>query len=96
MILFYTNIHNVLFIMESYNNFIRNLKAKIECKRIENKQYGKIYAINEIDKTVIKCKLCDSKLEIEIVKDMQLNPMQDEIYINSQVDRLGGYKNEIK
>lgn len=36
------------------------------------------------------------KLEIEIVKDMQLNPMQDEIYINSQVDRLGGYKNEIK
>ena len=36
------------------------------------------------------------KLEIEIVKDMQLNPMQDDIYINSQVDRLGGYKNENK
>lgn len=54
--------------MESYNNFIRNLKAKIEYKRIENRQYGKTYAINEIDKTVIKCKLCDSKLEIKIVK----------------------------
>ncbi len=36
------------------------------------------------------------KLKIEIVKDMQLNPMQDDIYINSQVDRLGGYKNENK
>lgn len=36
------------------------------------------------------------KLEIELVEDLQLSPMQDEIYINSQVDRLGGYDNEIK
>lgn len=36
------------------------------------------------------------KLEIELVEDLQLSPMKDEIYINTQVDRLGGYENEIK